>query len=845
MKFENYELGIHGVRLPEIEIPQKDHKAYLEELCYKGLETKIQSGKIPSERRDEYVARIKREIDVISRGGFVDYVLLVWDIIRYCDEQGIPKGAARGSSAGSLVLHLTSVTEVDPIEHELYFERFLNEARLKKIEVGGITYVDGGLLPDVDMDFSHSGREQIVNYLLNKYAGKSCKLSTFSTLQGKILIKECGKIVAGLKEDQVNEVSSMIPTVFGKVKGLDEAREDSKDFNKFCQQYPEVYQIAKKLAGLIKNKSSHASGYLVSYYALEKYLPLELGSSGEVVSAYDMHDAQKVAIKVDLLGLQDVTLIANVCKSAGIDIKDVDYNAPEIYDSLQNLTTPYGLFQIGADTNFKVLKKVKPRNLTELAAVVSLARPGALAYVDQFAKFVETGEAQSVHPFFDEVLKETGQIPIYQEQAMRMVSSIGFTLSDAETVRRIVGKKKIKEMAEWEGKVKDKVKEKGLDPKISEVLWKVLDDSKSYSFNKSHAISYSLLAAYSLYLKQNYPTKFFIESLKLTRAKQDPVGEVSLIQQELMYYGIKLLPPDIVKSDLDFKEEDGNIRFGLSAIKGVSEKTFEKLKTFISSDKTNKFEIFQAAKNAKLNIGVFCALIQAGAMGSINDDRTRMVFEAQVFNLLTEKEKAWVMENGETWKYDLFGMLKGHQTCLDAKGKPVFKETRIETLRTKSENYRQIYNQNRKHKELSDYIYEKILAGYSYSHKLSKILKEHTPHELQDIIWTKSLFDGERATIAGIVKLTEKRTSKNKKKYCKITLEDEGATSEFLIFDPNFSSFEEKDLIPKEGEVVIVNIKKWNDASIIEKIDIVSNKVYMKLADLKHLEKEPEDSIKK
>lgn len=494
-QFKPLDLNLHGVRLPEIVLTQEDYKNagtsenisnldFLKQICKNGFEKKIKEGLIKEEDRQKYRDRFKKEVDLLIEGGFVDYILLVWDIVNFGRKNKIAKGAARGSAAGSLILYLTEITDIDPIKYELYFERFLSKARIKKNIVNNVTYLDGSLVPDVDLDWSNDGRERVVNYILEKYSSKSCKLSTYSTLTSKILIKECGKIVGGYSEQKVNEISGYIESVFGKVKELHEAYKENEHFRSFCDENPEVYKIATKLHGLIKNKGSHASGYLVSYDNLNDCIPVELGSNNEIVSSYDMYDATEIAVKVDLLGLQDVNLINRVCNAVGLNAIDIDINDKFIYEQLNDLKNAYGLFQIGADCNFRVTQKIRPRNINELSAVVALARPGALAYVDKFADYVNKGEEQSVHHFFDTVLQETGQIPLYQEQMMAMSHKVGFSLIEADTLRRIVGKKKREEMSAWEKKVKDKVAENKLDPVIGDVLWKLLNDSASYSFNK-------------------------------------------------------------------------------------------------------------------------------------------------------------------------------------------------------------------------------------------------------------------------------------------------------------------------------------------------------------------------
>jgi DNA polymerase-3 subunit alpha len=324
--FKRYDIPNYGVRMPEVKIPEEEYDSrnldknisnieFLDSLAREGFRLKIVSGEIDKSKSKEYADRFKYERAFLEEGGFIDYVLLVWQIINFCKKNDVPTGAARGSAAGSLVLYLIGVTEVDPIKYDLYFERFLSKARLKKKVIDGITYLDGGLVPDVDMDLGHEGREKVVNYLLSSYSNKSCKLSTLSTLSTRILIKECGKIVSEHSEQTMNEISSCIETVYGKPQSIDESIESNVHFAEFCEDNPKVIKIARKLQGLVKNKGSHASGYLVSYYNLDKNIPLEIDSHGETVSCYDMRDAQEIAIKIDLLGLQDVTLINNICKS--------------------------------------------------------------------------------------------------------------------------------------------------------------------------------------------------------------------------------------------------------------------------------------------------------------------------------------------------------------------------------------------------------------------------------------------------------------------------------------------------------------------------------------------------
>jgi DNA polymerase-3 subunit alpha len=248
------------------------------------------------------------------------------------------------------------------------------------------------------------------------------------------------------------------------------------------------------------------------------------------------------------LGLRTLSVLQDVCKQTGLKLTDIDLSSNLIYDNLKDLQNPQGLFQIEADTNFRVCQKIKPRNLEELSAVVAIARPGAIEFLSNYAAYIETDNFQGVNPFFDDVLSYTGGIPLYQEQLMKMAVKVGFTLDEAEQLRRIVGKKKVDQIEAWKQKIENKIKENDLAPEIGEVLWKVAEDSANYSFNKSHSISYAILAAWTIYLKFNYSKEFFLSLLKSTQFEPDPHEEIAKTSKELIYFNLRLLQPDLSKS---------------------------------------------------------------------------------------------------------------------------------------------------------------------------------------------------------------------------------------------------------------------------------------------------------
>ena len=841
-QFSNMKLPLYGVRLPEFNIESRLKKQYglkeessnydfLMQVC----RANFKKLNIPKEDFPKYSDRVKYELETIKELGFLDYILLVWTVVNYCNENSIPVGLGRGSAAGSLILYLLGVTKVDPIKYELFFERFISKIRAKKQVVDGITYLDGSLMCDVDIDICYYNRPKVIKFLEQLFAGRTSKILTLTTLSGKLLIKECGKIIDEKPETEMNDVSSLIPKTFGQVMDLKEAYGEVEQLKNWCDENPRSYKTALKLRNLIKNKSVHASGMMLSYYPIEQSCPTELTTDKEQVSSYDMNWASISNVKLDLLGLRSVSIVDRVCKLVGIKVDDLNFNDPFIYQQLQDLRTPHGCFQIEADTNFKVCKKVKPRNLEELSGVLALARPGALEFVDQYANFTTNNHYEGIHEFFDSVLSGSGGVALYQEQLMKMSNKIGFTLDEAEVLRRIVGKKKVEEVKKWQEKIAEKIKENKLAPEIGDILWRILENSANYSFNKSHSMSYAALAACTVYLKFRHPKEFFLALLEMTKHEPAPLEEISKIQKELRHFGITLLGPHILKSDTDFSIQGNNIRFGLSSIKGISEKTMDKLKNF-KSDQSNKFEVFQAAKEVGISIGVLSALIQAGALDGFSTSRSRVVLEAQLWNVLTDKEKVLSMEHGPDQDYDLLKTVKKLSETKNENGKLLIKETRLETIKKKYDPYLKIYQQNNKSESFANWFYENKLLGYSYDKSLNAIFSQKMPNLISTSRAMESS-ENQMVYIVGKVEEASEWTSKNEKKtrVFKMIVSDEFGSIPVLTFndkiDFNKSSNNEK--LPEKDDIVIVKGVKKKDCLFGDTIGIQTLKIYTKLSELK------------
>lgn len=833
-----------GVRLPQISIDGKyydqlqipvssDNFTFLKTLCYRSLNNL-------GLNNNQYIERLEMELDIFKELDFVDYVLLNWDILNFCHENNIPTGAGRGSAAGSLVLFVVGVTKVDPIKYGLFFERFVSRSRAKKIVKDGITYLDGSLLPDVDNDISYDRRAEVIKYIEHKHLGKTSKILTLNTLSSKLCIKECGKIVGGFSETEVNEVSDNIPKLFGRVFELEEAYKDNDKFRAWVDQNKFVFEIAKKIEGLNKNTGVHPSGIAISYYKIEEVCPVQKTSDGDLVSGYDMNYVAELMVKFDVLGLRTLTVVSEVCKRLNIEMTSIDPEDPFIYENLQNLRTPQGLFQIEAETNFKVCRKVKPKSLEQLSAVVAIARPGALDFADQYATYSASGVFQLVHDFFKEELSYTGGIPLYQEQLMKMAVRLGFTLDEAEQLRRIVGKKKVDQMPAWQGKIRQKVTEQNLDPAIGDVLWKVAEDSANYSFNKSHSISYAILAAWTAYLKFKYPQEFFLALLQLSKYEPDSHQEINKISKELVYFDIKLLPPDLAKSALDFKIEDNNIRFGLNSIKGVSEKTLQSLQNFRETNTPTKFDIFIAAKQAGINIGLLSSLIQAGTLSSYTHRRSRLVLEAQTFNILTDKEKKFACSVGHKYDYDILTIVsecafKGQS--LNESGKPFMNEKRKVTFKKKYDEYKKIYEQNKDHEKFANWVFENKLLGYTPTIRLKTIFQQ-SECTFTDTMEFQSAYKEDRVKMVGVIDDVYKgKTKKSNATFYRFQLKDEVGSVSAMFLDggkhQRLTEYLEDGLkIPEKESIVVFTGRKGEDVLWIENIGILDDKIYMKLSDI-------------
>lgn len=820
-----------GYRCYIIKRKFKEHEKFSTSYKVCGAHPSCQLRQTSSFNNGKYLFVKIKDKKTISNSSKKVYDLTVKDNPSYHTDGFI----VHNSAAGSLILNLISVTKIDPVKYGLFFERFISKTRAKKKIVDGITYLDGSLMCDVDMDICYYRRHEVLEFLDATFKGKTAKILTFNSLSGKLLIKECGKVAGNKTETEMIHVASLIPKVFGKVKDIHEAYEAVPEFKTWCDDNREIYDIALKLRDLIKNKGVHPSGILLSYGELQDSCPVELSSDKNIVSGFDMEWVSLINVKLDCLGLRGVSVVDDICKAIGIKATEIDLNNSEMYQPLQDLKSPHGLFQIEADTAFNAVKKIKPKNLEELSGVLAIARPGAMQFLDEYALFTNTGTASSIHPFFDDVFNLTGQNCLYQEQILSAAKKIGFSGEEAEQLRRCLGKKKTEEIKLWKQKIIDKVSENKLDPAISDILWKIAEDSANYSFCKSHSIAYASLSALTVYLKFKYPHQFFLSLLKMTKHEPDPRAEITKIGQELNHFGIKMLSPDIIKSSMDFTLEDNNIRFGLHFIKGISDKSLSKLDIFRNTKVyPNKFALFQAASEAGLSISVLAALIQAGALEAHRDKRSYTVLEAQLWNILKDHERENACLFGEEFNYNLVSILKHLTVKLNEKGKPFIKESRLKTIKKDYEPFKKMYELNSKNEEFASWYYEQKLMGYSCNIKLIDVFADKYKFlkRIEEVIAMPT-----NTQVRFVGRVLEQTVGVSKAKgtrFIKLSVSDETGTMNVLAFNDTIDEIKSinGDKLPNENNVVYVSGKKMNDAVFAQMIYTEDNKIYIKFGDL-------------
>ncbi|GBD34028.1 DNA polymerase III subunit alpha [bacterium HR34] len=566
-KMCDFEFEFGNIKLPYFKVPErKTPEQYLRELALEGLKQRF--GENPPLRAKE---RLDYELSVIEKTGFSSYFLIVMDIIKWAKQNRIVVGPGRGSVGGSLVAYCIGITNVDPLKYDLLFERFLNPERIS--------------MPDIDIDFTDRRRDEVIKYAAEKYGKENvAQIITFGTMAARAVVRDVGRAL-GYEYSYCDKIAKMIPQGFS----LKDCLEKIKEFKQLYQEDEKAKNLidnAFKLEGVARHASVHACGVVISKDPLTELIPLQTAPQQEnvIITQYEMKSCEELGLlKMDFLGLKNLTIIedtlAKIYKihNKKIDIDNLPLDDKKTYELLQRGDT-VGVFQLESSGMRRYLKMLKPTKFEDIIAMIALYRPGPMEFVPTFIKRKHGEEkVEYLHPALKDILDETYGICIYQEQLMKIAQKLaGFTLSEADVLRKAVGKKIKELLLEQETKLIEGMKKNGIPEKIARKIWEWILPFARYGFNKSHSTAYALIAYQTAYLKAHYPLEFM--SSLLTSELND-VERVGFLIEECKKMGIEVLPPDINESFITFSVVPGKnqIRFGLLAIKNVGENVVKEI----------------------------------------------------------------------------------------------------------------------------------------------------------------------------------------------------------------------------------------------------------------------------
>ncbi len=611
--FEN-----RGYLLPKYEVPEgHTYESYLRKLAEEGLEKRFkEQGILDGEERQKYYERLNHELKIISDMGFPGYFLIVWDFINWAKRNGIPVGPGRGSAAGSLVAYAIGITDIDPLRFNLLFERFLNPERVT--------------MPDIDVDICQEGRDRVIQYVRDKYGeDKVCQIITFGTMKTKMVVRDVGRVL-GIPPKEVDKLAKLIPNDAKSVEDAVERAPEIKDLMEKNPTIERLIKIARRLQGLARQTGVHAAGVVIAPETLTDYIPLAKSKDGDITTQYDMGQVEALGLlKMDFLGLKTLTIIDRTIKLIkerhGVEIvpTKLPLDDKKTFKLLQEGNT-IGVFQLESRGMRNLMKRLKPSVFEDIIALVALYRPGPLnsGMAESYIKRKHgEEEVDYIFPELEPVLKETYGLFIYQEQIMQIANILaGYSLGEADLLRRAMGKKKKEIMEEQRGIFVSRAVERGYPKDKIEKLFDDIAKFAEYGFNKSHSAAYGFLAYVTAYLKAHYPKELMATMMSIDFDKTD---EIVKFMKDCKENGIPVFPPDVNKSGAYFEIEGEGIRFGLAGIKGVGEKAALHIEEVRKKGGEFKdlYDFCQRVDLKIVNRKVIEALIKAGAFDSTGISR--------------------------------------------------------------------------------------------------------------------------------------------------------------------------------------------------------------------------------
>ncbi len=755
----NVELDLSTPRLPQFTPPAgKTEREYLGELVEEGVSRRYPTPTDPVRQR------VAQELSTIEKTGFISYFLIVWDFVRHAKSQGIPVGPGRGSAAGSVISYCLGITDIDPLRYDLLFERFLNPDRVS--------------FPDIDIDFCYERRPEVINYVQQKYGKRSvAQIITFGTMMAKAVVRDVARVM-NFSYPEADRIAKMIPFEIGMT--LKRALDLNPELKRLYDTDPRVGDLidtSMKLEGLTRHASTHAAGVVISDGDLTDTIPLFKTSDDQITTGYAMESLEKVGLlKMDFLGLRTLTVVDEAVKivkrtrGLELDFEAIPLDDAATYRMLSNAEST-GVFQLESSGMRDLLRKLKPDRLEDLIALLALFRPGPIGsgMLDDFIKR-RHGQVKATydHPLLEPILKETYGIIVYQEQVMRIVSTVaGFSLSQADLLRRAMGKKDPEVMERARADFLSGAAKKGLDKKTAEKMFERIAYFAGYGFNKSHSAAYAVISYRTAYLKANYPAEFMTALLTSERENLDKIAEYI---EEAKRLGMQILPPDVNESFGNFTVVNATtIRFGLSAVKNVGQGAIDAV---IQVRKAgghfeSLYEFCERVDLRQVNRKVLESLIKCGAFDSLG------LFRSQLVAVL---DHALELANGthrdrQAGQLSLFDAFKQQEPFAK-----LVRET--PNIREWPENQRLTYE-------------KELLGFYLTGHPLTRhqrLLKAYASTAIDKLGRAR---DGAEVTLGGVItKVKVTTTKKGNERMAILMLEDFSGSVEVLVFPKSFAACE-------------------------------------------------------
>ncbi|MFQ5672821.1 MAG: DNA polymerase III subunit alpha [Nitrospinales bacterium] len=778
------DLEFDKINMPDYPLPDgKDAGSYLNELAEGGLRERLTLLTRINPELDVklYEDRLREELNIIHKMGYPGYFLIVWDFIRHARENRIPVGPGRGSAAGSLVAYALKITDLDPIEYGLLFERFLNPERVS--------------LPDIDIDLCMSRRQEIIDYVTKKYGGKKnvTQIITFGSMNAKGVIRDVGRVL-DMPYGEVDKIAKLVPNKLN-IK-LKEAFKEESLFGKLKKEdekIKELLDIALKLEGLPRHCSTHAAGVVISSRPLTEFLPLYRGSNGDVVTQFAMSNVEKLGLlKMDFLGLRTLTVIDNAVKlikqSQGIDLdmETLPKDDPTTFKLLGKARS-MGLFQLESSGMRDLLKKMKPDCFEDIIALLALYRPGPLesGMVDDYIKRKHGHQKEKYDlPQLEEILRETHGVILYQEQVMKIASVLaGFTLGDADLLRRAMGKKKPEEMEKQREKFYQGCSQNKIPPKKAEKIFTLMEKFAGYGFNKSHSAAYALVSYQTAYLKAHYPLPFFGALITSDMDNTDKVIRYINVCREL---NIKVMPPDVNESFEGFTISQNKLLFGLGAIKNVGSSAIETIiEARTRQGRFSSLDDFCVRVDLRsVNKRVIESLIKSGALDSLGESRAAMMLNLQS-----------VMDHAQGRQKD---QLVGQSSMFDVLEEEAAGETSEPAVEEWTDRERLSFE-------------KETLGFYISGHPLTRFQREISLFADANTADLPETGNGKVVSLCGVPRKITPRTTKKGDKMANVTLEDLHGTVEVTVWPEVYAAA--KDFLASDDPLLVKGKVETGDNS--------------------------------